>query len=158
MVTGLLGSTALEHARAVWPKGLCDAPWTRPVGPGWDVVLIPEAIARRAVRALDRVRLDAVGTVFAHHGTWGFFVPEQSDDPEWPDGITYRSAGSTVVLPPLSPGPGSGWVRARHDGRLLTRPLLLHPVVSQVTTTDSSTCPDPCLTSARGAEKEKHRG
>ncbi|MGW3955364.1 hypothetical protein ACWEKM_31530 [Streptomyces sp. NPDC004752] len=79
----------------------------------------------------------AVGRVFAHAGQWGVFLPERSDDPAWPPGTTYLKAGTHVTLPPFTWGFAdhdgtSGWVS--QDGDLLSRPLLLHPVVTLLAT------------------------
>lgn len=113
---------------------LPEVPWERSVGAGWEVVLIPQRVARIAVQALDAVWRDLVGAVFAIEGSWGFFVPEESDEPEWPHPARYLRSGTTVTLPPAhwmcAAGSGPGWVRRPEDGRLLTPPLVLHPMVA----------------------------
>ncbi|MEU0843928.1 hypothetical protein ABZ370_31250 [Streptomyces sp. NPDC005962] len=114
---------------------LHDAPWQREVGPGWDVVLVPEQVAHRAVVALGALSTNPVGAVFAIHGVWGFFLPPESDIPPWPARVQYLRSGSQVTLPPScwtrdQSGSGSGWVRSRSDGHLLTPPLMLHPIVA----------------------------
>ncbi|MFI5822850.1 hypothetical protein ACIA8I_27710 [Streptomyces rishiriensis] len=110
-----------------------DAPGLRQVGPGWEVLLMPEPLARLVTRALAGrpVKVAALGWVFAHAGQWGIFLPEMSDDPAWPPGTTYLAAGGSVTLPPFSRRSAEdawGWVRL--DGSPLSRPLLLHPVVT----------------------------
>lgn len=109
-------------------------PRTREVGPGWEVLLMPEPFARIVTDAITRsAAAHALGWIFAHDGHWGVFLPEQSDDPAWPPGTTYLKAGTRVTLPPftwgLTDGDGTcGWVS--QDGAPLSRPLLLHPIVA----------------------------
>ncbi|MFF7400660.1 hypothetical protein [Streptomyces murinus] len=110
----------------------------REVGPGWEVLLMPAPLGRLVTDALRRsAAASAVGWIFAHAGHWGILLPERSDDPAWPPGTTYLKTGGPVTLPP-SPrhvafcDSTPRWVR--RDGDLLSRPLLLHPVVTLLAT------------------------
>lgn len=111
-----------------------DVPWQRPVGPAWEVVLVPERIARPAVQALDELSPALLGAVFSIQGRWGFFVPEESAGPPWPAGTRYLQTGAALTLPPAcwknATSSDAGWVRRPPDGRLLTPPLILHPMVT----------------------------
>lgn len=137
-MTTCLATTRTQRATPRLPSvEVPDVPWQRPVGPGWEVVLVPEHTARPAAQALAGLSPDLVGAVFSIQGRWGFFVPEESDVPRWPAGIRYLKAGVTVTLPPACwkrpwTGTGPGWVHRPAGGRLLTPPLLLHPMVSAV--------------------------
>lgn len=71
--------------------------------------------------------------VFARGCEWGIFLPAESDDPAWPPGTTYLKAGTSLTLPPIRLRPdvrtgASAWVS--WDGNLLSRPLLLHPILT----------------------------
>ncbi|MFI1408902.1 hypothetical protein ACH4Y0_03030 [Streptomyces sp. NPDC020707] len=105
------------------------------VGPGWEVLLMPAPLGRLVTDALAErsARAAPLGWVFAHTGHWGIFPPERSDDLAWPPGTTYLKAGASITLPPPGAQPdrqssASGWVR--RDGGFLTRPLLVHPVLT----------------------------
>ncbi|MEU9301941.1 HAD family hydrolase [Streptomyces sp. NPDC048269] len=99
---------------------------------GFDVVLVDRSHAREAVARLDAVGVHAVGTVFAHHGYWGFFLPEESGDPTWPAPARYVGAGSTLTLPPApQPNAAAGWIRWSR-GPIYTAPLLLHAVLTDI--------------------------
>ncbi|MEU5839763.1 hypothetical protein ABZ820_39780 [Streptomyces diacarni] len=137
MITWPSTPTVRHPAPHLPPVDLPEGPWARAVGSGWDVVLVPEGVARQAVQALYELPADPVGTVFALDGQWGFFLPEESDEPRWPPYVRYLKAGASVTLPPACwtrdlDGTGSGWVRRPWDGRLLTPPLMLHPMVNAV--------------------------
>ncbi|MER5549543.1 hypothetical protein ABT072_45900 [Streptomyces sp. NPDC002589] len=112
---------------------------TLPVGPGFEVVLINEDLARQAVALLDRMELsvDPVGAVCAVEGRWAFFLPEESDIPAWPAHTQYLSCGTTLPLPPIpgtSPAPinSTRWIRWQPLGRVITAPLLLQLAVNAV--------------------------
>ncbi|MFD4525567.1 hypothetical protein ACFWP7_16905 [Streptomyces sp. NPDC058470] len=105
------------------------------VGPGWEVLFMPAPLGRlvRGALAGRPARAAPLGWVFAHAGQWGIFLPEESDDPAWPPGTTYLKAGASVTLPPLGAQQDGqdcafGWVS--RDGSPLSRPLLVHPVVT----------------------------
>ncbi|MFF4933259.1 hypothetical protein ACFY2H_30875 [Streptomyces griseofuscus] len=107
----------------------------RQVGPGWEVLLMSEPLARLVTPVLAGrpARVAPLGWVFAHAGQRGIFLPEQSDDPAWPPGTTYLKSGAKVTLPSFSQrwtehDGTSGWVSL--DGSPLSRPLLLHPVLT----------------------------
>ncbi|WP_158713643.1 hypothetical protein [Streptomyces sp. NRRL WC-3626] len=122
---------------------------------------MPEPLARLVTDTITRsAAASAVGWVFTHAGQWGVFLPERSDDPAWPPGTTYLKAGTHVTLPPFTWGFAecdgtSGWVS--QDGGPLSRPLLLHPIVSLLATDvtcsaspepEGLTMPTACLTPA----------
>ena len=125
-----------DEALLLAPAPLFAEPVAVPVGPGFDIVMVPEHHARQAVALLDRLALDPIGSVFADHDRWGFFLPEESDSPAWPPATEYLHGGASVTLPPFHwPAPAygaTGWVRHRADGRLFTAPLMLHPVLDAV--------------------------
>lgn len=137
----------LTRPTAAQPQGPREGLHLRQVGPGWEILLITEPLAQLATRVLASrpARVAALGWVFAHAGQRGIFLPEQSDDPAWPPGTTYLKTGANVTLPPFSQrwaehDSTSGWVSL--DCSPLSRPLLLHPVLtalaadqSQATTT-----------------------
>jgi hypothetical protein len=105
------------------------------VGPGWEVVRVPETLARQAVARLDRLSSDLVGAVCAIGGWWSFFVPEGSNDPQWPEPAAYLASGAAVTLPPASwernaAARGARWVRRCHQGRVFTAPLFLYLAVT----------------------------
>jgi hypothetical protein len=101
-----------------------------PVGHGLDAVVVPEPLAHDALDAIGWHPVDPVGAVAALADGWVFFVPQESDDPSWPDRVRYLSGGSTIVLPQPPGTPpahdGARWVRWHSCGRVLTAPLLLH--------------------------------
>lgn len=111
---------------------------TQQVGPGWEVLLMPAPLGRLVMDLLAgrAARTAPLGWVFAHADHWGIFLPEGSDDPAWPPGTTYLKAGANVTLPPLDLEPahdrGFGWVS--RDGSPLSRPLLLHSVLTALAT------------------------
>jgi hypothetical protein len=129
-----------EQARLLVDRLPFIAPAALPVGPGFEVVLMPEAQARRALGDLDRlIELDPVEFVFvfAVDDRWGFFVPEESAQPSWPADVEYLKAGSVVTVPPAhwrhgTCQAGTGWVRRRCDGRLFPPPLILHPILAAI--------------------------
>ncbi|MFK0047867.1 HAD family hydrolase [Streptomyces sp. NPDC090741] len=100
---------------------------------GFDVVLVDPSHAREAVARLDNlVGLAAVGTVFTHDDSWGFFLPEQSGKPTWPAPVRYFGTGATLTLPPApQPQTAEGWIRWS-DGPIYTAPLLLHAVLADI--------------------------
>ncbi|MEU0350844.1 hypothetical protein ABZ302_29085 [Streptomyces sp. NPDC006237] len=109
----------------------------RMVGPDWEVLLMSERLGRLLVSTLAGrpARAAPLGWVFAHAGQWGIFLPPESDEPAWPSDTTYLKAGTSLTLP--TPGarpdawPGaSGWVS--RDGNRLSRPLLVHPVLTSL--------------------------
>jgi hypothetical protein len=119
------------------PLDRTDAPHSGQVGPGWEILLMPEPLARLTLRSLTgrpgTAATASLGWVFAHAGQWGIFLPEESDDPAWPPDATYLKAGANVTLPPwhwrIPPHHcGSGWVR--QYGYPLSRPMMVHPVVT----------------------------
>ncbi|MEV5279812.1 hypothetical protein ACFYMW_26110 [Streptomyces sp. NPDC006692] len=110
-------------------------PW--PVGPGWEVLLMPSPLTDRVVHALGRATMaaSALGWVFSHAGQRGVLLPEQSDTPAWPPGTTYLRTGESVTLPPFSlrvdeRDDAGGWMNL--DGPPLSKPLLLHPIVTAI--------------------------
>ena len=111
---------------------------TREVGPGWEILLMPEPLARLVTDTITGSAAEpAVGWIFAHASQWGVFLPEGSADPAWPAGTTYLKTGAHVTLPPFTWGFAerdgtSGWVS--QDGGPFSRPLLLHPVVTHLAT------------------------
>lgn len=154
-------TTLTPPARLDLSPNPSEGPRTREVGPGWEVLLMPEPLARLVTGTITQsAAAAAVGWVFAHAGQWGVFLPERSDDPAWPLGTTYLKAGTHVTLPPFTWGftecdGTSGWVS--QDGGPLSRPLLLHPIVALLATdTPRSVSPEPegltmpaaCLTPA----------
>ncbi|MGW2652168.1 hypothetical protein ACWC1D_00675 [Streptomyces sp. NPDC001478] len=87
----------------------------------------------------------ALGWVFAHAGQWGILLPERSDVPAWPPGTTYLKAGASVTLPPFHSrltdrDRTQGW--ANLDGPPLSKPLVLHPVITRLAA-DMSTSTSP---------------
>jgi hypothetical protein len=136
-VPGAVGN----QARFLADTLLLQEPTALPVGPGFEVVLIPEQVARHTVSRLDRLQLE-VGAVVAVSGCWGFFVLPESDGVSlsWPTAIEYLEVGSRVTLPPAHwpitvPGSGrTGWIRQQHDGRMFTSSLMLHTVAAAVCT------------------------
>ncbi|MET9776280.1 hypothetical protein ABZ023_18800 [Streptomyces sp. NPDC006367] len=126
--------TGQALGRPLSPDG---APRPQPVGPGWEVLLMPELLADLVAQALKRtaVAASALGWVFAHAGQRGIFLPEFSDVPAWPPGTTYLKAGASVTLPPYhwqltDRDNTSGWVS--QDGPPLSKPLLLHPIFALI--------------------------
>ncbi|QKZ23891.1 hypothetical protein [Streptomyces chartreusis] len=134
---------------------------------------MPEPLARLVTAKLMRsAAASAMGWIFAHAGHWGVFLPERSNDRAWPPGTTYLKTGEHVTLPPFTWGFAecggiSGWVN--QDGVPLSRPLLLHPIVTllanDVTRSASpdpeglampTTCPNTA--SAHTAQKSHARG
>ncbi|MEV7157113.1 hypothetical protein AB0N77_21190 [Streptomyces misionensis] len=116
-------------------------------GPCWDVLLMPESLGRLVMGALAGrpSRTAALGWVFAHAGQWGVFLPAGSDAPAWPLCTTYLKTGWNVALPPDEARPEtwtevSGWVR--RDGPQLSKPLLLHPIVTLLAA-EMPNCPSP---------------
>ncbi len=112
-----------------------ETPRPRQVGPGWEILLMPVPLGRLVTAALARrpARTAPLGWVVATSGQWGIFLPEESDDPAWPPETTYLKSGANVILPSFSQrwtehGGTSGWVNL--DGSPLSRPLLLHPVLT----------------------------
>jgi hypothetical protein len=95
---------------------------------------MPEPLARSVLAKIaGTTASSAVGWIFAHRGAWGVFLPALSDDPAWPSGTTYLKTGGRVALPPVNcrfveGDRTSGWVN--RTGHPLSRPLLLHPVVT----------------------------
>ncbi|MFC8016583.1 hypothetical protein [[Kitasatospora] papulosa] len=95
---------------------------------------MPKRLAHLALHTFARstASASALGWVFAHAGQCGVFLPEGSDNPAWPPGTTYLKAGANVMLPPLGAEPAqdsaSGWVS--QNGSPLSRPLLIHPVLT----------------------------
>lgn len=127
----------LSRSVPALPENPLEGVHLRQVGPGWEVLLMSEPLAQLVTRAFaDRpVRAAALGWVFAHAGQRGIFLPEQSNDPAWPPGTTYLKSGANVTLPSFSQrwaehehDGTSGWVSL--DGSPLSRPLLLHPVLT----------------------------
>ncbi|MFJ6017469.1 hypothetical protein [Streptomyces sp. NPDC092952] len=127
---------------------------SRTVGPGWEVLLMPEPLAQRVTAAAARSTTTPVGWVFAHDDHWGILLPEGSGDPAWPSGTTYLPVGASVVLPPFTwrrPRHRSGWVS--QDGPMISRPLPVHHLVTQLAAEPASprtgalamstTCPAP---------------
>ncbi|MFK0119320.1 hypothetical protein [Streptomyces sp. NPDC090994] len=119
------------------PSDLAVAGRPRRVGPDWEVLLMPERLGRLLTSALAGrpARTAPLGWVFAHAGQWGVFLPPESDEPAWPADTTYLTTGTSLTLPPAGARPdawtgASGWVS--QDGNLLSRPLLLHPVLTAV--------------------------
>ncbi|MYU06030.1 hypothetical protein GTY81_19510 [Streptomyces sp. SID8366] len=139
-------ATLPRHNRLGPSPGLADGVWTGKVGPGWEVLLMPEPLARLVTDALSgSAAQSALGWTFACAGHAGAFLPEQSDDPAWPPATTYLKTGALVTLPPftwrvarLDSTPG--WVRRTGDP--LSQPLLLHPIVTLLAT-DSACSPPP---------------
>jgi hypothetical protein len=83
--------------------------------------------------------------MFQHAGQRGIFLPVESNDPAWPQETTYLTAGETVTLPPPSwritgREDASGWVRLQ--GPLLSRPLLIHPVVTLIAADNPCVSPE----------------
>jgi hypothetical protein len=102
------------------------------VGPDWEVLLLPRQLARQVISLTNRSRSadTAIGWAFADGPRWGIFLPPGSQTPRWPACTTYLATGATVTLPGRNPhGPGPHWVR-RTESRLLSHPLLLHPLVT----------------------------
>lgn len=116
---------------------LMSVPTEAPVGPGFEVILVPGSQAQQAVLHLVRLGC-AVGAVFALQGRCGFFVPPYSGEGLcWPPGAAYLATGSQVELPPAhwstrSWSGGTGWVRRHGDGQLFTAPLMLHLALAVV--------------------------
>ncbi|MET8816117.1 hypothetical protein ABZW47_29450 [Streptomyces sp. NPDC004549] len=137
--------TALDLAEAARPQ---------PVGPGWEVLLMPEPLGRLMVGALAGrpSTTTPLGWVFAHADQWGIFLPSESDELSWPPGTTYLKAGASVTLPPEETRPETwtgayGWVS--RDGPPLSRPLLIHPVLAVLGADDASVA--PCAPGPPGA-------
>ncbi|MGW0603984.1 hypothetical protein [Streptomyces sp. NPDC002640] len=87
----------------------------------------------------------ALGWVFSYAGQRGVFLPERSDTPAWPPGTTYLHTGESVTLPPFhwqmdERDDTGGWMNL--DGPPLSKPLLLHPIVTAIAA-DMSTCSLP---------------
>ncbi|MFJ4741191.1 hypothetical protein [Streptomyces sp. NPDC088775] len=129
------------------PRSRDSAPRLRTAGPGWEVLLIPAPLAECVAHACERSAMaaSALGWVFAHAGQWGIFLPERSDVPAWPSGTTYLKTGASVTLPPFHSrlterDRTQGWVNL--DGPPLSKPLILHPVVTRIAA-DMSTCASP---------------
>ncbi|MFF9785738.1 hypothetical protein [Streptomyces nigrescens] len=76
---------------------------SRPVGAGWEVLLMPGPLAERDAHVLGRATMaaSALGWVFALAGQRGIFLPERCDIPVWPPGTTYLKTGASVTLPPF---------------------------------------------------------
>lgn len=98
---------------------------------------MPELLAELVTHTLgeNTVAASALGWTFAHAGQRGIFLPELSDDPAWPSGTTYLKTGASVTLPPFhwllaERGGTEGWVTV--DGPPLSKPLLLHPIVTVI--------------------------
>ncbi|MCQ1577138.1 hypothetical protein [Streptomyces parvus] len=99
---------------------------------------MPARLARLARRTFARstASASALGWMFAHSGHCGIFLPEESGDPAWPPATTYLQTGETVTLPPPArrvtdwEDASSGW--AGLDGPLLSRPLLVHPILTLI--------------------------
>ena len=132
--SGRAGALGAEE-RIVVAAALADQLTSVQVGPGWEVVRVPEMQARQAVARLDCLDSGLVGAVCATGGWWSFFVPEDSDDPPWPEPAVYLASGAAVTLPPASwarnaAARGAGWVRRCRQGRLFTAPLFLHLAVT----------------------------
>jgi hypothetical protein len=100
--SGRAGASSAEERVIVAVAALADGLNSVQVGPGWEVVLVREMEARQAVARLDHLSAGLVGAVCATEGWWTFFVPEDSDDPPWPDPAAYLASGATVTLPPAS--------------------------------------------------------
>lgn len=120
------------------PTGHLTTPEPQPVGPGWEVLLMPARLAHLARRTFARstASASALGWMFAHADHCGIFLPEESGDPAWPPATTYLQTGETVTLPPPDwrvtdwEDTSSGW--AGLDGPLLSRPLLVHPILTLI--------------------------
>ncbi|GAA3711222.1 hypothetical protein ACRWOO_02640 [Streptomyces sp. NEAU-PBA10] len=99
------------------------------VGPGLDAIVVPEPLAHDALDIIGGHPADPVGAVAALADGWVFFVPEESDDPNWPEPVRYLRGGSTIRLPPPPGAPEAHdharWIRWPHCGRVFTAPLLL---------------------------------
>ncbi|WND40711.1 hypothetical protein RI578_41200 (plasmid) [Streptomyces sp. BB1-1-1] len=128
----LVTRTALEPE-----PDLALAPRPRRVGPDWEVLLMSERLGRLLTSALAGrpARTAPLGWVFAHAGQWGIFLPPESDEPAWPPDTTYLQAGTSLTLPTPGARPdawtgASGWVS--RDGNRLSRPLLVHPVLTSL--------------------------
>ncbi|MEV8333866.1 hypothetical protein [Streptomyces niveus] len=111
---------------------LMTKPGSLAIGPTFEIVLVPEMTARRAVSQLDRIEPSIVGCVFAVDGLWGFVFPDESNEPSWPQGTTYLRVGETVTVPPARwqyVERETGWVRRRGTHPFIP-PLLLHQSVA----------------------------
>lgn len=98
---------------------------------------MPEPLVQHVTRALGRttVTASALGWTFTHAGQRGIFLPERSDEPAWPPGTTYLKTGESVTLPPFrqrmdEQDDTGGWTNL--DGPPLSKPLLLHPIVTAI--------------------------
>ncbi|TGB15537.1 hypothetical protein [Streptomyces sp. MZ04] len=108
-----------------------------PIGPGFEVVVVPKLLADQAVKMISPMDADPVGAVAAlADDGWAFFVPEESYGPGWPDRTRSLGYGSTIELPQTPGMPqaahGARWVRWRGDGRFYTAPLLLQFALAAV--------------------------
>ncbi len=128
----LVTRTALEPAPDIAP-----AARPRRVGPDWEVLHMPARLGRLLTSALAGrpARTAPLGWVFAHAGQWGIFLPPESDEPVWPPDTTYLKAGTSLTLPTPGARPDAwtgayGWVS--RDGNRLSRPLLVHPVLTSL--------------------------
>ncbi|MEU8544802.1 hypothetical protein AB0C52_33195 [Streptomyces sp. NPDC048717] len=100
-----------------------------------DLLLVPPALGKAALAWPAHHRSDPIGTVvrLTADGPYGFFLPQGSDRPAWPDCCTYLHGGTPLKLPPLSHDGAAGqpgWLHHRADGRLYSAPLVLHPIIS----------------------------
>lgn len=93
---------------------------------------MPEPLAQLVMARLARsAAASAIGWIFTHADRWGIFLPVESGDPAWPHGTTYLGVGESVTVPQLSAHDNaSRWIN--RDGPLLSRPLLVHPIVTLI--------------------------
>ncbi|MEW1760489.1 hypothetical protein AB0393_28755 [Streptomyces cyaneofuscatus] len=153
-------ATLLTRTAPVPPPELAATAQPQTVGPGWEVLLMPEPLGRLVVDALAGrpARTAPLGWVFTHAGRWGIFLPLQSDQPAWPSCTTYLTAGASITLPPdearSKTWPACGWVS--RDGEQLSRPLLLHPVLTALAPCDAG--PASCATGPPDAVAARRSG
>ncbi|RRR79401.1 hypothetical protein [Streptomyces sp. RP5T] len=112
---------------------LASRPLNVKVGADFDIVVLPEEQARKAVDALAHCRPHPIGAAMARRSEWVLFLPPGSGlGAQWPTPARHFDSGTLQVPPLLTVCEEPRWVRLGntvHGGRAYTAPLVLHPLL-----------------------------
>ncbi|MFE8941103.1 hypothetical protein ACFYNX_26970 [Streptomyces sp. NPDC007872] len=115
-----------------------------------DLLLVPPWIGEKVLERLVTHHSDPIGAVVSlihdDQHRYGFWLPPGSHLPAWPAFCTYLPAGTALELPQLHQhGDDSrpGWIRQGTGGRMYSRPLHLHAIITALAKHYRTVAPSP---------------